>query len=90
MRMRVLDCDDCEDEDDGDEDEVELKWGTKVQEGVKVLCWHSHSPPLRFARGGGIIIIIGITRIIRISVIMFIVIIITMITICCPGMTEES
>ena len=85
--MSVLDFDDCEDEDDGDEDEVELKWGTKVQEGVKVLCWHSHSPPLCFARGGGIIMIIGITGIITI---MFIVIIITMITICCPGMTEES
>ena len=26
--------------------------GTKVQEGVKVLCWHSHSPLLAcFARG---------------------------------------
>ena len=28
--------------------------GTKVQEGVKVLCWHSHSPPCLlacFARG---------------------------------------
>ena len=69
LRMSVLDFDDCEDEDDGDEDEVELKWGTKVQEGVKVLCWHSHSPPLRFARGGGIImifVIIIITRIITI------------------------
>ena len=66
LRMSVLDFDDCKDEDDGDEDEVELKWGTKVQEGVKVLCWHSHSPPLRFARGGGIIMIMGITRIITI------------------------
>ena len=42
-------------DDDNDEDEeyeVELKWGTKVQEGVKVLCWHSHSLPLALPAGG--------------------------------------
>ena len=47
-------------DDDNDEDEeyeVELKWGTKVQEGVKVLRWHSLSSPSPlsacFARGEG-------------------------------------
>ena len=56
----VLDDDDDDDDeggidDENDEDEeyeVELKWGTKVQEGVKVLCWHSHSLPLALPAGG--------------------------------------
>ena len=48
-------------DDDNDEDEeyeVELKWGTKVQEGVKVLCWHSHSLPLALPAGGRVMMMV--------------------------------